>query len=207
MVVQESSTGTNPAFNFKFSNFTNSFKDFTVNLTTILSSGCKGDSARTIRVSPVPTSLLIIDTVKTNCDTVRLRVTAAQKGLSIYHWVITENGLPIVNTSSGIDQIERDFTRPKSAGLFIQFSLDTKNFANCVSSVTSASITIPTQDNLNASFSVTPLSQTLPDATITISKPITNTSWNYLWDFGDGVISSNPELVLTIGNPFSVITQ
>jgi gliding motility-associated-like protein len=193
-VIQESSTGTNPNFNFKFSNFTNSFKDYKVTLTSTLSSGCKGDSTRTIRISPVPTSLLIIDTLKANCDTVRLRATAAQKGLSVYHWVITENGLPIVNTSSGSDQIERDFTRPKSTGLLIQFSLDAKNFANCVSAITSASIAIPTQDNLDASFSVTPLSQTLPNATISISKPVSTASWNYLWDFGDGSTSSNLDI-------------
>jgi len=192
-VLAHSSTGTSPNFNFAFSNFTNSFKDFKVNLITTLSSGCKADSSRTIRISPVPTSLFVIDTLFFNCTSMRLRATAMQKGLSGYHWVVTENNIPVVNSTSTSDRIERTFTRPSliSANLTVQFSLDTKNFANCTSAVSSSSIDVLKQDDIAANFTVTPTSQMLPNSTVSITNLTKAGPWQYLWDFGDGSTSTN----------------
>jgi gliding motility-associated-like protein len=195
-IVSQTSTGTNPAFNFSFSNLTNSFKDFSVNLVATLSSGCSGDSTRTIRVSPVPTSLFIIDTLQFDCQQVKVRLTAIQKGLPFYHWVITENAIPVLNTTSAEDQLERIFTRPASsaADLPVQFSLDTKNFANCASPVSSTSIVVPKQENINASFTATPATQTLPNSTVTINNNTNTGPWQYLWDFGDQTASTDPSI-------------
>lgn len=193
-LISQVTTGVNPTFNFVFSNFTNSFKDYQVNLTTTLASGCQDDSTRTIRVSPVPNSLFVIDTLQFDCQVMRLKASAIQKGLSSYHWVITENGIPVVNTSSSSDQIERLFNRPiaSSADLLVQFSLDTRNFANCTSPVTSAQVNVPKRAGINASFTATPATQVLPNSTVAISITTTAGPWDYLWDFGDGTTSTDP---------------
>ncbi len=207
-VVAQTSTGTNPAFNFNFSNLTNSFKDFSVNLITTLAAGCKGDSTRTIRISPVPISLFVIDTLQFDCQQVKVRLTAVQKGLSTYHWLVTENATTALNTTSTQDQIERLFTRPASSStdLAVQFSLDTKNFANCSSPVTNAPIIIPKQENINASFIASPASQTLPNATVVINNTTNVGPWQYLWDFGDKVTSTDPTVSNHIYATYGVYT-
>jgi gliding motility-associated-like protein len=193
-LVFQTSTGTNPAFSYSFSNMTSSFKDFSVNLITTLSAGCKGDSTRTIRISPVPNSLFVVDTLQFDCQLLKVKLTAVQKGLSTYHWVITENGLTVLNTSSSQDQIERIFTRPTATNVAVQFSLDTKNFANCPSMITSSSLSVPQQDNINASFTASPATQTLPNSTVTINNTTNAGPWQYLWDFGDNTTSTNPAI-------------
>ena len=72
-----------------------------------------------------------------------------------------------------------------------QFSLDTKNFASCNSSVTTDNITIPMLDNMNIGFTASPASQSLPSSTVTINNTTNTGVWTYLWDFGDGSTSTN----------------
>ncbi|MBS1555831.1 MAG: PKD domain-containing protein [Bacteroidetes bacterium] len=191
--VAQASTGIDPNFSFIFSNNTTSFKDFSVNLKASLSTGCTGDSTRRIRVSPVPSSLFRVDTLQFDCKLLRVRLTAVQKGLSSYRWQIKENGITMVNQTGAQDNIERTFNRPSSSGtaIAVQFLLDTRNFANCASSTTTSNIAIPIQDNINAGFTATPLSQTLPNATITINNTTNSGPWQYVWDFGDGSPTSN----------------
>lgn len=187
-LITQISTTTNPNFSFIFSNTTTSFKDYFVNLQATLGGGCKGDSTRRIRVSPVPTSLFRIDTLQFDCKILKVRLTASQKGLMAYHWVISENGITMVNQTSSQDAIERTFNRPSSLGspIAVQFSLDTKNFANCPSSVSTSSSVVPIQDNINTSFTATPATQSLPNSTVTIANTTNTGPWSYQWDFGDG---------------------
>jgi gliding motility-associated-like protein len=192
-LIAQESTGTIPTFNFVFSNVTSSFKDFRVTLTSRLSSGCQGDSTRTIRISPVPNSLFVIDTLQFDCEVMRLKATAIQKGLSSYHWVIKENGIPVINSTSLSDEIERVFTRASAntVDVMAEFSLDTRNFANCISLVTSAQVNVPKRESISASFTATPTSQILPSATVSISNTTNPGPWTYLWDFGDGTTSTS----------------
>lgn len=195
-LIDDISSGTTPAFKYQFINTTQSIKDFNVRLLTTLASTCYGDSTRTIRMSPVPVSQFVIDTLQVDCKVMRVRVSAIQKGLSEYHWRITENTIPTVDAISSSDQIEHTFNRPSPASpnLPIDFSLDTKNFANCVSGVTSQSIILPKQDNINASFTATPASQSLPGSTVSITNTTNAGPWSYQWDFGDGTTSIDPKV-------------
>lgn len=191
-VISETSSGTTPSFNYNFVNTTQSLKDFSVTLITTLPSGCFGDSTRVIRISPVPESDFNIDTLAFDCEKLKLQLTAVQKGLSEYHWVVTEN-TTVVQNSLGSDLLIYEFSRPaaNASDLAASIALDTKNFANCSSSITTKNITVPRQENINASFTVTPKSQSLPAADVTISNTTNPGPWTYLWDFGDGSTSTD----------------
>jgi gliding motility-associated-like protein len=190
-IVSSSSTGTTPSFNFNFINTTQSIKDFSVKLTTTLPSRCFGDSIRTIRIEPVPSSQFTIDTVQFDCQVMKINLNATQKGLTSYHWVIRENGTIVSDATGTNDQFQFSFNRT-SADNTIQFSLDTKNFASCSSTLTTNSLIVPMLDNMNVSFTASPVSQSLPASTVTISNTTNSGAWTYLWDFGDGSTSANP---------------
>lgn len=207
-LIDDISSGTTPAFSYQFINPTQAIKDFQITLLTSLASGCFGDSTRTIRISPVPISQFIVDTLQFDCNVMRVRLSSIQKGLSSYHWRITENGIPTIDATSTADQIEHVFNRPSSASsdIAVQFFLDTKNFANCVSPVTNQSITVPKRDNINASFTATPISQTLPASTISINNTTNPGSWTYQWDFGDGTTSTDPAISSHTYGTYGVFT-
>ncbi len=207
-LIDDISSGTTPTFSYPFTNTTQSIKDFQITLLTSLVSGCFGDSTRTIRISPVPISQFIIDTLQFDCNVMRVRLSSIQKGLSSYHWRITENGIPTVDATSAADQIEHIFTRPSSVSpdIAVQFSLDTKNFANCASPITNRAITVPKGDNINASFTATPNSQSLPASTVSINNTTNPGPWTYQWDFGDGTTSTDPTISSHTYGTFGVFT-
>ncbi len=189
-VISSTSTGTTPSFNATFTNLTQSNKDFSVKLTATLASSCYGDSIRTIRIAPVPSSEFAIDTLQFDCQVLKVNLNATQKGLTAYHWVINENGTVVSDVTGADDQFQFTFNRT-AADNTVQFSLDTKNFASCSSTVTTHNITIPKLDNMNVGFTASPASQSLPSSTVTINNTTNTGAWTYLWDFGDGSTSTN----------------
>ncbi|GAB1444984.1 hypothetical protein MASR2M41_06360 [Flammeovirgaceae bacterium] len=193
-IVSETSTGTTPAFSFNFVNSTQSIKDYFVTLITTLPSGCYGDSTRTIRISPNPNSNFEIDTLLFDCEWMRLRLEADQKGLANYHWTVRENGIVVANINSMNDELNYELSRPAfgAADVTVQFNLETKNFANCTSPVSSRVVVIPAGDDINTSFTASPASQSLPNATVTIVNTTHPGPWTYAWDFGDGSTSADP---------------
>ena len=190
-IVSSSSTGTTPSFSFNFINSSQSNKDFSVRLTTTLPSSCFGDSIRTIRIEPVPTSQFTIDTLQFDCQVMKINLSATQKGLTTYRWLIIENGTVVSDVNGTNDQFQFTFNR-NAADKNIQFSLDTKNFANCNSIVTTNSLVVPMLDNMNVSFTAAPVTQSLPSSTVTLTNTTNTGPWTYLWDFGDGSTSTDP---------------
>jgi len=193
-IISETSTGVTPAFSFNFTNNTQSIKDYFVTLITTLPSGCFGDSTRTIRISPNPTSDFDIDTILFDCQLMRLHLAANQKGLANYHWTVRENGIVVSDVNSINDELNYELNRPAfgSADVTVQFYLETKNFANCSSPVSSDVVVIPARDDINTSFTASPASQSLPNSTITIVNTTNPGPWTYQWDFGDGDTSNDP---------------
>jgi len=193
-IISETSTGTTPAFSFNFVNSTQAIKDFFVTLITTLPSGCFGDSTRTIRISPIPTSNFDIDTLLFDCQLMRLKFEANQKGLANYHWTVRENGAIVNDINSINDELNYELNRPPtgSADVTVQIALETRNFANCMSPLSTDAVVIPSRDDINASFTVSPNSQTLPNSTVTIVNTTNTGPWSYQWDFGDGSVSNDP---------------
>ncbi len=186
--LSQISTGTTPTYTQQFINNSSLIKDFKVTLIASLLSGCSGDSTRTIRVSPIPVSSFTIDTLLFDCERMRLRFVASQKGLQ-YHWAISQNSVIMSNTTSGDDAIEYEVTRT-ATDINLGVSLDTRNLANCPSAVTTKSVIVPQKDVINASFTVTPKTQSFPNTTVTITNTTNTGPWTYLWDFGDGITSA-----------------
>lgn len=182
------STGTTPAFSYAFGNPTTSVRAFNVELTTTLSTGCSGDSTESIRVSPVPSSAFLIDTLAFDCQRMRMRMSAVQKGLE-YHWVVAENGVTLLNTTGTNDVLEYEVNRA-SLDINLAVSLDTRNGFNCSSAVTTQGVTVPARDVINASFNATPAMQSLPSSTVFITNTTAPGPWSYQWEFGDGTLSS-----------------
>lgn len=189
-VIDQISTGTTPAFSYTFENNTQLVKNFTVSLRATLPSTCYADSLRTIRISPVPPADFAIDTLLYNCEEMNLRFEAGQTGLSEYAWTIRVNGTTIVSTTGTNNFLEQNFTRLLTGHQAVVVSLVTRNLLNCPSAAVIENITVPQSDNLTASFTATPLTQTLPDATVTLTNTSSAGAWNYLWDFGDGQTST-----------------
>ena len=189
-VVDQISTGTTPSFTYNFVNPTQTVKDFAVTLRAVLPSACYGDSTRTIRVNPIPSSAFTIDTLLFDCERMQFHFDATQKGLDEYSWAITVNGLPLFSSITVGDNFDYEVASA-AVDQNLVITLTTTNLVNCASALTSHNVTVPRYNNMNASFTATPLIQTLPNATVTITNTTNAGAWTYLWDFGDGSTSTN----------------
>ena len=189
-LVEEVSTGTSPNFAYNFLNSTQVVKDYYVTLRATLPSTCYGDSTRTIRISPVPSSDFAVDTVTYSCDRVLLGLNASQKGLSEYSWNISINNVVVFSSTTDGEDLEYEILRSATTDQNVSLSLRTTNLTNCESIVTTRNIFIERADDLNAGFTVTPAEQTLPASTVSITNTTNAGPWEYLWDFGDGSSST-----------------
>lgn len=187
-VLADLSTGTTPAFSFSFSNPGLTARDMEVILTTTLPTGCFGDSTRIIRVSPVPSSAFLIDTLAYDCNRMRLRLTATQKGLE-YHWTVAENGVQLLNSTGVNDVLEYEVARA-ATDINLALGLDTQNPFHCTSLVTTQGVVVPARDAINASFTATPSVQSLPASTVFITNTTSPGPWTFQWDFGDGTTAT-----------------
>lgn len=193
-LLAQQSTGTTPAYNFEFVNTTQAIKDYSVTLHATLPSGCSGDSTRVIRVNPVPVSGFTMDPVLVTCERVTLHINAARKGLMEYAWTVRSNGVVLLSSTAMGDAFNYEVTRAAVIDQDIEVTLVTRNFANCVSTPTTENIVVGPQEDINAAFIATPLSQKFPDATVTLTNQTQTGNWNYLWDFGDGTTSTDPDV-------------
>jgi gliding motility-associated-like protein len=194
-VLDDVSTGTIPNYNFLFVNSTQALRDYQITLTTTLpAGGCTGDSTQIIRISPVPISSFIIDTLLFDCERMRIRATALQAGLASYTWTVLVGGIPVFNQTTTDNFLERDINRVIGTDQNIEIRLQTTNFANCQSVVTAQFFSVPQAALINTSFTATPLLQTLPSATVQITNTTNVGTWTYAWNFDDGTTStqSNP---------------
>lgn len=187
--LTDQSTGTTPSFSYNFVNSTQSIRDYTITLRTTLPTTCFRDSAKTIRINPVPLSTFASDTLVYDCQVMDMRFDAQQRGLSEYEWTVIVNGVTLFTQSSTADFLNYNFTRGATSQN-VEVQLQTTNFANCQSGVTSNLFSVPASDNITVSFTATPLTQTLPNSTVTITNNTTPGAWVYNWDFGDGATST-----------------
>lgn len=189
-LVDEISTGTTPALTYNFINTTQSIQDYSVTLRAILPSTCYGDSTRSIRISPVPSSEFTIDTLVFDCQHMQLHLEAGQKGLAEYFWEVVINNIVLYSSTTVGDQFDYDIAAA-AVNQNVVIRLTTTNLANCRSARTTHGLVVPRYNNMNTSFTATPPVQTLPNATVTINNTTNPGPWTYLWDFGDNTTSTS----------------
>jgi gliding motility-associated-like protein len=204
--VDQISTGTTPSFQYSFNNTSQLVKDFFVTLRATLPSACYGDSTRTIRISPVPSSDFAVDTVSYACDRIVLGMDASQKGLSKYTWTISINSVVVFSSTTDGEHLEYEVTRSTSVDQHVAIDLQTQNLTNCESTVTSRNVLVTRADDFDASFTATPQQQTLPESTVTITNATNVGPWQYLWDFGDGTTSTDPAVSAHTYTTFGLYT-
>ena len=185
VVYNEIVPGTDPTFNFTFTNDTIVAKTFDVNLVADLPGFCFRDSSRFVRINPVPSSDFTIDTLLIDCDSMRINVDAAQKGNILYEWDIVTNGV-VFNTISLGDNFDYAFNRPSGPDTNIEIRLRTVNFASCESIITSQQFDVPSEVLIIPDFTADPLLQSLPASTVNLTNLTNPGSFNFQWDFGDG---------------------
>lgn len=205
-LVEEISTGTSPSFEYLFNNTTPLVKDFFVTLRTTLPSACYGDSTRTIRIAPIPSADFSVDTVLYECDRIVLGLEALQSGLSEYTWNISINNVLVFSSTTAGESFDYEILRSTSMDQHVSIELVTRNLANCESTTTTKNYLAPRTDNMGTSFTATPAEQTLPASTVTISNTTNPGPWQYLWDFGDGNTSANPEVSSHTYETFGIYT-
>ena len=187
VLVQEN-TGTTPSFTYNFINNSQSIKDYAVTLRAVLPSACYGDSTLKVRISPVPSSDFVFDTLMSDCQRMIFNMSAVQKGLAEYSWEISINSLPLFSSTTVGDNF--DYEVPSGAvDQVVVITLITRNLANCSSTETTRTVTVPRYNNMNTSFTATPAMQTLPNSTVTITNTTNTGPWTYFWDFGDSTTS------------------
>ena len=191
-IRQQTNDGLVGQFKHTFEGTGNGINNYTVNLDANIQNICVGDSTLSINVNPIPNSNFAIDTLELACEFMIIEVNASQKGLIEYDWIITKGNTIYMN-----DTLDDYFTYkiqrpgPGANNLPVNIELKTANYASCKSSNTAHSIIIPSQPQLNASFSVNPEFQVFPGATVTINNLSTRTNPEYTWDFDDGFTSKD----------------
>lgn len=190
--VDQINTGTTPTLTYPFVNSTQAIRDFQINLETTLATGCSNDSTRTVRINPVPTSAFTITEVANDCESVTLNFNSSQKGLATYDWQVSINGVLVF--ISDLDAFDYIVNRNTVLDQNISAQLVTTNFANCTSSPTVNTYDVFMSNLLVADFTANPPVQSIPNSTVTITNNSTPGAWQYLWDFGDGITSTNPTL-------------
>ncbi|MEM6524959.1 MAG: PKD domain-containing protein [Bacteroidota bacterium] len=192
-LIDQQNTGSNPFFSYNFVNDSNVIKDFLVTLRTTLPNNCSRDSTRLIRVNPTPNADFIIDTLQFDCEVMKLKFEALSKGLSRYNWEVQING--VVVFSSNTVEAEFEYVFNKNASIQdVIITLRTENFATCESLPVFQNIIVPEREVINASFTVDPLTQTLPDRVVNLVNTTNMGPWEYKWDFGDGASSTDPNV-------------
>ena len=75
----------------------------------------------------------------------------------------------------------------------LEVSLETTNFAGCVSPTVVKAVQVPEEQLPGTAFDVTPLTQSLPNRTVTLTNMTDPGPWTYRWDFGDSTSTDEPE--------------
>lgn len=189
--LDDQSTGSNPNYSFEFINNTQSVRDYQVTLRTTLPTTCSRDSVKVIRISPVPLSDFVVDTVQFDCQVMNMRFEAQQKGLVNYNWTVEVNGTVLFNEPNGTDIFTYNFNRVASLQN-VEITLVTRNGFNCTSAPTTHNFIVPANDNISIAFDADPPVQSLPNTTVTLVNNSTS-GLTYHWDFGDGNVSTLEE--------------
>jgi gliding motility-associated-like protein len=183
----EETSGDHQEYAYVFEALGNSIHRYQVNLSANIPNACTLDSSLVIAVNPNAAIYVRMDTILAGCDEFVFDIEAFPKGLSSYLWELNENG-NIHTLKDSKDQFRHTVQRNTAGNTINEFSvtLETSNFAGCLSSTTVGVINIPSQTDFTAEFTADPLEQFIPNRRVNIRPDQFVPSLRYHWDFGDG---------------------
>ncbi len=187
ILVDSIIVGTNPDFSQILSNNEIMVKSFMVNLQPEKAGMCISPSSITVNVNPIPSADFTLTEIYSDCSIVTYFVEAEQKSI-VYNWDVSTPPTNIADMTN--DRMELTFTKQPGITQNIDIQLITTNVAGCKSNPAIKSTTIAEKENINTSFTIDPVKQTIPNSTINITNNTNPGSWAYAWDFGDGAASS-----------------
>ena len=187
IVVDTTIVSSDPDFSQVLTNDNILVKSFTVTMQPEKSGMCIQPSFHTVNVNPIPSAEFTITEIYSDCSIVTYFVEAEQKSI-VYDWDVSTP--PVNSPDLTNDRMELTFDRMVGSSQDIDIQLITTNVAGCKSIPSVESISISEKENINASFTIDPIKQKIPNSTVTITNNTTPGSWAYLWEFGDGATST-----------------
>ncbi|WPP50577.1 PKD domain-containing protein [Catalinimonas niigatensis] len=182
--------GTQNEFSYVLTNQTKIRKKFSVKLLAEKGGLCFSETEKILDVNPVPTADFSYEIIEADCESVVYKITAQEEGL-FYDWQISP--APLNNPDLTERSIEVHYQKSSISAYDIRVTLLAENIVGCVSDANIQSIQIDPQENIGASFDVSPTILEIPEKTVTITNNTNPGAWTYFWDFGDGNTSSEKD--------------
>ena len=187
VIYTETIAAPNAQFSYEITNDTTIRKQYRVRLQPTSSTKCFAPYEELMQVFPAPSSAFDTTFVEADCDIVTYELDAQQKGL-FYQWNVSPT--PLNNPSYTADKLLVTFAK-NVLSYPVTVTLETINGSTgCESDVTTETIMIDPQEDINASFTVDPTLLEIPNTTVSITNTTNPGSWTYEWDFGDGTTST-----------------
>lgn len=193
LVYNVTKDGSVPTISYVFNNVTPAIKYYSVIVEAESNDVCFSDSTLRLSLNPVPESQFFMDTLNLDCEVMDTHVKAVQRGLYSYRWTIEKSGSSPYISTSLTDEFDYSYNRPASGqgNIPVMISLVTTNFAGCQSDTSSLSFEVPQQIPLYPYFTISPEEQTFPSTTVTITNQTEYGPYDYLWDFGDSLTTTD----------------
>jgi PKD repeat protein len=183
------STEENPSHDF--SNFTSQVYYYTVEMIARSANNCADTATEIVTVYPsIDATFITVPSEGCNPLTVVMETTP---GGESYDWDYGDG-----NAESGNFVLSHTYTNTTGDAVTYTASLTTTSFYGCLDTKT-MEITVYPLPTTN--FSVDPVMQTYPDATVTFTNLTPQGSWTYEWDFGDGNTSVEESPVHVYADP------
>lgn len=174
-----SSNSSSNSINHFYSNITNNPVSYSTLLIATNSYNCSDSSDVVIIVYPEVNAIFIADTA--NCSPLISQFINLSMGASSYYWNFGDGN------SSISFQPNHQFTNTSYQDITVVTTLTSTSAYGCSDTY---SLNINVWAKPDASFNVSPITQTLPNSIVSIDNTSSPGSWDYLWNFGDGDTSN-----------------
>jgi PKD repeat protein len=174
-------------------------KYYKVELTAISANGCEALTNQYITIYPKVDPTFSV-TPTSACQPV-VATLITQPGAANYEWDFGDG-----QQVTGGYTVLHEFVNFTNANKIYTITLTTTSFYGCKATVTNTIEVFPLP---TPNFSVAPIIQTFPDATINITSLVTPGPWVFEYDFGDGDTSSleNPVHTYLLAGTYNIVQR
>jgi PKD repeat protein len=176
-------TTTSPSHGFDNLDPSGLVKYYNVQLVAESEKGCQDTATQFITIYPKVDPAFEI-TPDTACQPV-VATLITQPGAANYTWDFGDG-----QQENGSYTMMHEFTNTSDEIKTYEVELTTTSFYGCVESATEEITVYPIP---TPNFTVSPIQQTYPDATVVIDNLVREGPWEYEYDFGDGNISTDSD--------------